>query len=224
LLCRGGGASRRQGYRRPSHRPTDNPSRNPTPNRPEARPGGRYALIDYPAKTWLRGFSLAAQPVPLPYLSRKGSCPELVDPEATVSAAPAAWTAMIRKALSCGDFRLDGRQWIGGTHTIKIVSAPRLGRRLALFARISGTLWVDPATFLPVMVRWTWPNGTLAATFQWLPPTRANLAALSVGVPSGFRPVRLPHGTDLSFSTVTYVTATPTATPTPMAPAPSPKR
>jgi hypothetical protein len=185
---------------------------------------GRYALIDYPAKTWLRNFSLAAQSVPQPYLSRQGSCPEPVDPEATVSAAPAAWTAMIHKALSCGDFRLDGRQWIGGTHAIKIVSEPRLARRLALFARISGTLWVDPATFLPVMVRWTWPNGTLAATFRWLPPTRANLAELNVGVPSGFRAVELPRGTGLSFDTVTYVTAAPTATLTPTAPAPTPGR
>jgi hypothetical protein len=188
------------------------------------QPRGRYALIDYPAKTWLRNFSLAAQPVPLPYLSRKGSCPEPIDPEATVSAAPTAWTAMIRKALSCGDFRLDGRQWIGGTHTIKIVSTARLMRHLALFAQISGTLWVDPATFLPVMVRWTWPHGTLAASFRWLPPTPANLAALKVSIPSGFRSVRLPRGTGLSFDTVTYVAPTPTATLTPTAPAPSPSR
>ena len=184
----------------------------------------RYALIDYPAKTWLRNFSLAAQPVPLPYQSRKGPCPEPVDPEATVSAAPAAWTAMIRKALSCGDFRLDGRQWIGGMHAIKIVSSPRLVRQLALFAPISGTLWVDPATFLPVMVRWTWPHGTLAASFRWLPPTRANLAALSVQIPGGFHPVRLPRGTGLSFDTVTYVAPVPTATLTPTAPAPTPSR
>jgi hypothetical protein len=184
----------------------------------------RYALIDYPAKTWLRNFSLAAHPVPLPYLSRKGSCPELIDPEATVSAAPTAWTAMIHKALACGDFRLDGRQWIGGTHAIKIVSSQRLVRHLALFAQINGTLWVDPATFLPVMVRWTWPHGTLAATFRWLPPTRANLAALNIGVPSGFRPVRLPRSTGLYFSTDTYVAATPTATMTPTAPATTPSR
>jgi hypothetical protein len=182
---------------------------------------GRYALIDYPAKTWLRNFSLAAQPVPLPHLPQKGSCPELIDPEATVSAAPAVWTTMIHKALACGDFRLDGRQWIGGTHAIKIVSSQRLVRRLALFAQINGTLWVDPATFLPVMVRWTWPHGTLAATFRWLPPTQANLAALSVGVPSGFRSVRLPRSTRLYFSTVTYVAAAPTATTTPTAPTPS---
>jgi len=188
------------------------------------QPHGRYVLIDYPAKTWLRNFSLAAQPAPPPYLSRQGSCPEPIDPEATVSAAPAAWTAMIRKALSCGDLRLDGRQWIGGTHAIKIVSSARLVRQLALFAQISGTLWVDPATFLPVMVRWTWPHGTLAATFHWLPPTRANLAALNVQIPSGFRPVRLPRRTGLSFSTVTYVAPTPTATRTPTAPAPSPSR
>jgi hypothetical protein len=186
------------------------------------QPRGRYALIDYPAKTWLRNFSLAAQPVPLPYLPRQGSCPEPIDPEATVSAAPTAWTAMIHKALSCGDFRLDGRQWIGGTHTIKIVSSQRLARRLALFTPISGTLWVDPATFLPVMVRWTWPHGTLAANFRWLPPTRANLTALNVQVPSGFRAVQLPRGTGLSFDTVTYVAPTPTATPTPTTPAPSP--
>lgn len=191
---------------------------------PGRQPYGRYALIDYPARTWLRNFSLTAQPVPLPYLSWQGSCPQLIDPEATVSAAPAAWTAMIHKALACGDFRPDGRQWIGGTHAIKIVSSARLVPRLALFAQINGTLWVDPATFLPVKVRWTWPHGTLAATFRWLPPTWANLAALSVQIPSGFRPVRLPRGTGLSFSTVTYVAPAPTATMTPTAPAPTPSR
>jgi hypothetical protein len=183
---------------------------------------GRYVFIDYPAKTWLRNFSLTAQPLPQLHLARKGSCPELIDPEATVSAAPTAWTTMIRKALACGDFRLDGRQWVDGTHAIKIVSSQRLVPRLALFAQISGTLWVDPATFLPVKVRWTWPHGTLAATFRWLPPTGANLAALNVRVPSGFRLVRLPRGTGLSFSTVTFVASTPTATPTPTAPAPTP--
>jgi hypothetical protein len=74
------------------------------------------------------------------------------------------------------------------------------------------------------MVRWTWPHGTLAATFRWLRPTQTNLAALNVDVPGGFRAVRLPRGTGLSFSTVTYVAPTPTATLTPTAPAPSPRR
>jgi hypothetical protein len=83
---------------------------------------------------------------------------------------------------------------------------------------------VDPATFLPVMVRWAWPHGTLAATFRWLRPTRANLAELNVHVPSGFRAVALPHGTGLTFSTVTYVAAAPTRTLTPTAPAATTRR
>jgi hypothetical protein len=155
---------------------------------------GHFTLVDYPARTWLRNLGdggTGSGPGP--------SCWNPIAPLSSVAAPPGLWVAMVRKALSCRELRLDGRQWIDGVHAIKIVAESRLEKVLRDFARFHGTLWVDPATYLPVMVKWTWPNGELAGSFHWLPPTRANLSALSVPIPRGFRPVSLPRGSQLAF-------------------------
>ncbi len=57
----------------------------------------------------------------------------------------------------------------------------------------SETLWVSPATYLPMRLTWHWLDrrgagpGTLTGDFRWLRPTAANLANLRVTVPHGFR-------------------------------------
>jgi hypothetical protein len=54
---------------------------------------------------------------------------------------------------------------------------------------VSGfTLWVNPATYLPVRMT----IGPVNASFEWLAPTPANLAPLHLTVPAGFRQVPPP--------------------------------
>ena len=96
------------------------------------------------------------------------------------------WPAEIRAALSCGHYRLAGHEQLGPADTIKLVSDQVNGP-------YTETLWVDPSTYLPMRLTWHWLDrraqgpGTLTGDFQWLQPTQANLGALQVTVPDGFR-------------------------------------
>lgn len=76
---------------------------------------------------------------------------------------------------------MDGRQWIGGIDAITITGNKGLD-----------TLWVSPATYLPVRVMLTFGNVQIQTDFSWLAPTPANLAALNVTVPAGFQQVAPP--------------------------------
>lgn len=106
-----------------------------------------------------------------------------------------SWHATIAKALSCGQFHLAGRQQVDGVDAMTLAGQPESGGR--------ETLWVDPATYLPVRLTTTLFAGLdqryqqLVADFHFLPPTRANLAALHAAIrrapiPATFRP--LPAG------------------------------
>ena len=106
---------------------------------------------------------------------------------------------MLRVALRCGQLKVAGRQWVHGIHAVKIISQQRLVKSLQTIGGLKGTLWVDPATYLPLRVLWTWQEaGRLSGDFHWLPPTRANLAMLNIPIPAGFRAVRVPADTLLS--------------------------
>jgi hypothetical protein len=51
----------------------------------------------------------------------------------------------------------------------------------------SSTLWVDPASYLPIQVITRFRSGgTDEATFTWLMPTSSNLALLQAPIPAGF--------------------------------------
>lgn len=100
-----------------------------------------------------------------------------------------SWRASIAKALSCGLFHLGGRQYVDGVDTMTLLGRPQYG---AL-----ETLWVDPSTYLPVRLSVRFLSGPdrgqqLVTDFRFLPPTRANLAALHAAVrrapiPAAFR-------------------------------------
>ncbi len=137
---------------------------------------------DYTSRTWWRS-------------SLRLSLPAAAGPTACASAflpAPVGttldWAAAIRTALSCGHFQLAGHEQAGPVSAIKLVSAKVNGP-------YTETLWVDPSTYLPVRVTWNWLDpraqgpGTLTGDFRWVRPTQANLGALRVTVPDGFKPV-----------------------------------
>jgi hypothetical protein len=108
--------------------------------------------------------------------------------------------AAFAKALSCRLLVLDGHQQVDGVNAIKLVLKPQPGIPLR------GTFWVDPRTYLPLRTSTSFLGGAhgqvsvLVRDYQWLPPTRANLAALHAAIrhatlPAGFRklpPADLP--------------------------------
>ena len=136
----------------------------------------------YPARIRWRT-NLGGQNGPLPPLTCQTS----------VGVAPlgSGWRAALSKAVSCGLFRLDGRQQVDGVDALKIVSKPDDG----LPAR--ETIWVDPATYLPVRVTVAFraahgSQSLLVYDYRWLAPVKGNLAALRAAVrgaaiPPGFR-------------------------------------
>ena len=86
-------------------------------------------------------------------------------------------------------------QQVDGVNALKLVSVQRsrLGPEKTLRS-ITTTIWVDPATYLPVRLttQWTRPlvSVPMRLDFRWLPPTSANLALLTVRIPPGFTQVR----------------------------------
>jgi len=146
-----------------------------------ATPSGQQTLIgvgvDYPTRTWFSNTVQQRAGNPGARPRGCGGFKAYIDPPIS---SPADWSAQIRNALRCGTFRLAGHQRVGGVNTIKIVAAePHEGHY---------TLWVSPSTYLPVRA----DQFGLAAGFQWLAPTKQNLATLHVHVPEGFRKVHDP--------------------------------
>jgi hypothetical protein len=107
-----------------------------------------------------------------------------------------SWQATISKSLSCGLYYLSGRQWVDGVDAMTLVSRPRFGGGL-----FRSTIWVNPATYLPVRTSLVTLSGPgrgqhLVNDFRFLPPTKANLAALHAAVrraaiPATFRRLHL---------------------------------
>jgi hypothetical protein len=133
------------------------------------------SVIDYPARTWWHGVARTSVAI-------TGRCSPLPAPDGSV----VNWPAAIRAALSCGlTYHLAGHQRIGNVNAIKLTGNPGPAE----------TLWINPATYLPIRIAWQWPAGpghdigTLVGNFRWLKPTKANLATLKVRAPSGFRMV-----------------------------------
>jgi hypothetical protein len=106
-----------------------------------------------------------------------------------------SWRVTIFKSLSCGLYYLSGRQQVDGVDAMTLVSRPRFGGSL-----FRSTIWVDPATYLPVRTSLITLSGPargqrLTLDFRFLPPTKANLAVLHAAIrraalPATFRPLR----------------------------------
>jgi hypothetical protein len=131
---------------------------------------GQEVAVIYADATWWRA---ALRPPG----GRPAAAPPVCGPGVQIGAG--GWPAFIRHDLSCGQFRMAGRQRVGGVEVVKLTGSN------------GTTAWVNPLIYLPVRVI----VGGLAPTqidFRWLSPTPASLARLSVRVPAGFRQVRPP--------------------------------
>jgi hypothetical protein len=112
---------------------------------------------------------------------------------------PGALTSDIREALSHGQLTRDGTEDINGVNAIKLVAVVSKPQASGQFRFVgSTTLWVNPATYLPVRIRTnltvTLGHGQTThmvntSDVSWLPPTSANLADLRVPIPAGFTQV-----------------------------------
>jgi hypothetical protein len=157
--------------------------------------------VNYRTKTWNRFTSPGpSQPYPPPT-----SCRQVGQPDDTATFVMrltlATLAASIREALACGQWSSDGTQHVGGVDAIKLVSVSTVhlsdptqhthapGETL----RFTTTAWVDSASYLPL--RWMQtilvngkkvPGPPPEYNIQWLPPTSANLAQLTVPIPAGF--------------------------------------
>ena len=128
-------------------------------------------------------------------VSGLGQAPALTCQQAVPREYP-SWRATISKALSCGLYYLSGQQRVDGVDAMTLVSRPRLGGGL-----FRSTIWVDPATYLPVRTSLVTLSGPargqhLVYDFRFLPPTKANLAALHAAIrraaiPATFRRLHL---------------------------------
>ncbi len=128
-------------------------------------------------------------------VSGLGPAPALSCQQAVPAEYP-SWQATISKALSCGRYYLSGRQRVDGVDAMRLVSKPELGGGV-----FRSTIWVDPATYLPVRMSLLTLSGPgrgqqLVDDFRFLPPTKANLAALHAAIrraaiPATFRRVHL---------------------------------
>jgi hypothetical protein len=156
-----------------------------------------YTLVSYLTQTWARHRKVGGPVKPIP--DRHG-CPPLVAPlpflfryglpSVGLSAAslPATVAKDLRTAVACGALVVAGwRVRAAGIEAIELKS-----RRHSL---ISETIWVNPATDLPVRVVTSSAFGPpvlrQTADITWLPPTAQNLARLTVPIPTGFRRVGL---------------------------------
>jgi hypothetical protein len=171
-------------------------------------PSAGYTEVSYKQRAWARSRELGlpppglagspkSQPVPVSGAPVSGTpgCrqavsglswllhPGLVGVSGTTGTLlPGTVASTLRNAVSCGTLAVTGRQPVDGIEAIELTSRPG--------SAINETVWVDPATYLPVRINVDLVPG--APTWQtvnitWLPATAQNLARLTVPVPAGFR-------------------------------------
>jgi len=155
----------------------------------------RPVLVNRDANTWYRPLSMSAPAL------RRMTCPEvsraLYDAPflmTRIEASPTRWIALIRAALSCRQFKAQGKQRVDGDLAIKLTATPK---EVAHQQGAREVLWVNSKTFLPVRISFGRDSAT--ADFRWLQPTATNLAKLQVIVPAGAVARRLPAHTGILF-------------------------
>ena len=169
-----------------------------TPTRSRGpQPPARLIAVNPNARQWFHPLTPSA----LPAIPGPLACNRRDDWLAGGALSSAEYAALIRKALSCGQFRADGQQRINGARALRLAGTPRLLRQLrgdewGHNRPRAVTLWVNATTFLPVRVTvsgWKIPDRK-TTDFGWLKLTPANLAMLRVKVPAGLHEVLLPAG------------------------------
>jgi hypothetical protein len=171
--------------------------------RTETSAGATATMVAYGSRTWWRMSTPVATPPSSP-----ASCDQQIPVDLSAYTLPVL-TANIHQALTCGQLKNEGTEHVNGVDAIKLVSVHTWTMSPASPGNKSGktvtgtattTLWVDPATYLPV--RWKVVSDAsgshqaetlVSSDITWLSPTSANLALLTIQIPSGFKQVAPPR-------------------------------
>jgi hypothetical protein len=152
--------------------------------------------VTYYDRTW------SLSPAPLPVKK----CSEIDAMQFAGPSLPAgSWQDFIKASLSCGGAAVTGHVWIGGVKTTEISGRPVTVRVPAssahptawVRARVRWTLFVNPATYVPVQMFGSTTvigkSGRLLSAgvtdIHLLRPTAANIAKTLVTIPAGFHRV-----------------------------------
>jgi hypothetical protein len=153
-----------------------------------------YVQIDYRRHQWYRTGDLVYPGIP---------CTAKLD--IVEFNLPANWAAYLRKALSCGVFKVAGHAQVRGVKTIVLTGSmvikdfwkgPHAEGRGPL--RVDATLYVNPSTYIPALAIWQNRthyrdgrplDGTIRVNITVLPATPGNVAQANVPFPTGFRKV-----------------------------------
>jgi hypothetical protein len=154
-------------------------------------------LVSYQTRTWARQRGPGRPAALVPHVPGPSSCDSVVAALpglfpfglrgifSSAGSPPPTLTTALRTAISRGSLAMAGRQRVDGIEAIELTSRPDMS--------ISETIWVSPATYLPVRVAVRSAPGQpvllQTADITWLPPTAQNLARLTVPIPAGFRQV-----------------------------------
>jgi hypothetical protein len=140
--------------------------------------------VDYQKRTWWR---LVRPELPTsPPVQDSNSCSDAGFNSQPTSAPEMA--AQIRTEVACGLLKAAGNGFVDGVWTVKLTGVS---------AGLRETYWIDTTTYLPVRIVTAVADGGKSgeqADIQWLPPTAANLAKLTVPIPAGFAEVSAPGG------------------------------
>ena len=145
----------------------------------------RYQVVtvDYQHKYWWRlvnsnGYGRIPRPGPLSQFTCDQDGPSIVG-----MTNPRQFAAWLHAEVSCRQLTVGGTAIVDGVSAVKLTSKNTGNATL--------TYWLNPTTYLPVRVTVTGPPGLLSQDdLQWLPPTAANLAKVSLPVPpAGFTQV-----------------------------------
>jgi hypothetical protein len=154
----------------------------------------RPVSVDYIRRTWELSPAIAAsgpaKPCTLAGFLAAGSGYGL---------ASSSWPSLIRQELGCGRYQVAGSGVVDGVRTIKLTGSMVIENRIpSLVLRFVNTIFVDPATYLPVRV-WEYAvpvasprmhSVPSSADFRWLPATAASTSEALVTIPAGYQQVQ----------------------------------
>jgi hypothetical protein len=138
----------------------------------------RSVVVEYWRSVWWKGRGM----VPMPPIKECGNSGKRTAAVIMLDPGPSRMESSIKDAVKAGAFTVIGHQQIDGRDTIAL----QVGK-------VKGpSLWIDPATYLPV--RWDFSRGegshasvvNETANYTWLPATQSNQANLKVTIPPGF--------------------------------------
>jgi hypothetical protein len=142
----------------------------------------RLISVDYQNKTWSRSVQPYANGAPAP--TPAWTCSNVDNDDIVLY--PHEMASQLRKALSCGDLKVDGSGTVGG------VPAVELSGHFSNDTAATLTYWVNARTYLPFRFYAAHGTRVFRMKLQWLPQTAANLAKLNVPIPAGFTQVPPP--------------------------------